>query len=237
MTVGYVDYTREDKQAGALIFSGSAVGNVTTESALFYCGTFQYLIITVDTSNSTHLWGVTSGFYTAKDNGTALGNTVSGFNAGVIDSSIVRVRGPWVTLALYNWDASNTDTMNYYVYGTNAAPLATNGLNQFGQWAYYNANIPASTTETLTPVGWHNGTAQLTTMSSVLNTMVISVDQYEYHIGWQTYINLEGSSTNFRSVFQEIPIPPIPVRFRLVNQSTAQIAGYFLAAPKNLVTV
>lgn len=236
MTTGYADYTREDKQAGSLIFSGNAVGNVVTASALFYCGTYRYLIITVDSTNSTHFWGVTSGFATAGSNGTALGNTVSAFHPGVLDSTVVRVRGPWVYLNLYNWDTSNTDTMNYYVYGTNATPIPTNGLSQFGQWAYYNASIPASTTEIISPVGWHNGTALIATMSSVLNTLVLSVDQYQYQTGWQTYINLESSSTNFRSIFQEIPIPPLPVRFRLVNQSTSAISAYLLAAPKNLVT-
>lgn len=235
MTVGYQDFIRESKQSGTLLATGSAVGTGNTFSASFYSGNYNYLIITMDTTTSTHMWAVFPLFTTQNGGGGFMGATSSGLQPGIRDSVVARVRGPWCQLEFTWWDASSTDTATYYVYGTNIAPTGAVGTPGLAGYAYYNSTIGASATVTITGVPWHSGTGFMSAMCNAASGMVVSVDQFEFQLAWQNYINMETGAATQRAMFQEFPISPTPIRFRLVNLTASVINAQFMAQPKTLV--
>lgn len=235
MTIGYPDYIRESKQAGTLLESGTLTVAGEIGTPIIYVGNYQYLIITIDASNTTDHIGCTIVYSTAPNGGSDMGASLGAVNSTLIDSVVSRVRGPFVGFGFYNWETNTNQLINYYIYGTNMAPVASIGATGLGQWAYYNNVIGASATATISPIPWHSGTALLTGLANTASSFVMSVDQYQYQVGWQNYINLEASSVVNRSVIQEVPIPPTPIRIRLVNQESSSLPVVFLASPKTMV--
>jgi hypothetical protein len=228
---GYQDYVRESKTAGTLLTSGQAVGSALLASAAFYCGDYEYLIITVDQTTSTHQWQVTPEFFTNSSLSTTMGFTQAALNGINIDSVVARVRGPWANVGFGPWLASNGDTVNYYVYGSNFAPHPQVGQNSLGPWGYYNASIPAGGTQII-PLSWHSGTALMSFMGQVANYPIVSLQCSLFTLGFQTYNNQTSNPNPNNAYVSEVPIPPIPVQIKLVASPTAATTAEFLFMPK-----
>lgn len=235
MTVGYQDYIRESKQAGTLLESGTITVSTIMGTPIVYVGNYQYIIITIDASNTTDHIGCTAEYSTAPNGGSDMGASLGAINTTLIDSIISRVRGPFVALGFYNWQANTNQLISYYVYGTNMSPLPSIGATGIGQWAYFAGAIAASSTQVIGNIPWHSGIARLTIMAATASSIVASVDQYQYQIGYQNYYNLENGAAASRSVSDDVPIPPTPIRIRLVNTTAAAVSCQFLAAPRELV--
>lgn len=234
MTIGYPDNIRESKQGGSLLQSASVKLDGSNAPPAIYVGNYQYLIVTIDGSSTAHYPGIVFSFYSNSSLSISLGNSVGAIASGIIDSIIVRVRGPWFSMTPQGWDASSTDSVNVYVFGADMLPIPSIGSVGIGQWAYYNANIAANGNATVGPTPWHSGVALISIMSGVATNLILTCQQYQYRIGWQTYLNTQQSVGANRGNTLEIPIPPTPVRFQLVNGSTATNC-YFLASPRDLV--
>lgn len=234
MSIGYTDYIRESKQGGNLLDSGTIIMSGGSAGHITYVGNYEYVILTIDTTATTHLVGMNFFFYTDESQTVSMGQTVAAVNNGIRDSVVVRVRGPWMIPIFFWWDSANTDTIKYYLFGTNLTPIPNIGTVGIGQWAYYQASIAASGNTTIQPVSWHNGKAKATLMTSVAANGILTVQQYQYAIGWQTYLNVQQSSGANRGDQFEFPIPPTPVRFTLVNGANAA-TFYFMAAPTDLI--
>lgn len=237
MTVGYPDFIRESKQAGTLIDSGTLPLGTDSIGNISYAGDYAYIIITVDTTATTSLVGCSVAFGTSPAFTTTMGQTTAAVYNGMKDSMVFRVRGPWIEPIFFWWDVATTQPITYYVYGTNMAPLPSIGIITLGQWASFNAAILAGNTATISPIAWHSGTARVTMQSNVASTVVLSIDRYQFGVGWQDYYNLEVGATASRSVSDDVPIPPNPIRMRLVNQGTGTATAILMAAPRDLAVV
>jgi hypothetical protein len=229
---GYQDYVRESKTAGTLLAQGTVHGNAQVNIPAFYCGDYEYLIITLDMGSSTHYWEILPAFYSDATLANLMGFTTGGLGTGFVDSVVARVRGPWASAYFGYWDVSNTDTADYYVYGCNFAPMSTPGPSPFGPWGYYNASIPATTTETIN-LPWHSGTAFMSFMGSVANYPIITIQQYQFQLGWQTYLNMDSNPTPNNAYTNEVPIGPVPTRIHLVNPGAAAVTAYFMIMPRS----
>lgn len=236
MSIGYPDYIRESKQAGSLIYSGTFELNTSNFSPNLYIGDYQYLLITCDATATTHMVGLSPVYAIDPAFVTQMGGTIGAISPGIVDSILARVRGPWLSLEVYPWDATSTDKVKVYIYGTNAPPTGNVGVAATGPWAYSNAAIAASGSTTLFPLGWHSGTAVMAAYCSSATALVVSVDQYEYLIGWQGYINEQTVTAN-RTITFEVPIAPIPTRIRLVNTTASSVNVAFMGMPRGLATI